>query len=127
MIGVSVAIMQGCHTAGIGTIGQSHLLIIPDALQHSNGIAQEHPLCNFRAAIINCIPSAGSHFPSATRVKLISAGHYPGQDCTKKSPEPQRLTSPSSVPSIFLALKPNPSTDDKSNKTHQFPTLHSPL
>lgn len=130
VISVSANIIQGWYTAGIGTIGQGHLLTIPDALQHSNIIAQVHPLCNLRTAITNCVPLAGSHFPSATTVKLIPVGYYPGQDCAKNSPEPHCFTSPSSVPSIFLALKPNPSTDDKSNKKPQFPAmkpLHSPL
>lgn len=107
-IWVSVTVIQGWHAAGIGTTGQGHLLTIPDALQHSNRTAQEHPH--------NCVPSAGSHFPLAMTVKLISVGYYPGQNCAKNSPEAQRLTAPLSVLNIFLALNPNPSIDDKSNK-----------
>lgn len=117
---VSVIIIQGWHTAGIGTTGQGHLLTIPDAIQHSNRITQEH-LCNVRTAITSYVPFAESLFPSATTLKFIFAGYYPGQNW-KGLPR----TSLSSPPSILPTLKTNLSTDDNSNSNNlAMKTLHN--
>lgn len=116
----SVIIIQGWYTAGIGTTGQGHLLTIPDAIQHSNRITQEH-LCNVRTAITSYVPFAESLFPSATTLKFIFAGYYPGQNW-KGLPR----TSPCHLHQAYFQHWKNLSTDDNSNSNNlAMKTLHN--